>query len=169
VGSRDQRPATLAAAQARHPQRFTTTPQPPKLPTAVWINQPEPEGVTTQKNQKPAVSNTLTLTGSARAGSIELAIGEAAPGRRIRLGQAFFGRTGAIRVSAIRSLRPTVGWEDARIFAPGGESVPGAWCRAWQAAGLAARAVESRSGSLGRPGGPTRARVDLRRSDWGPR
>ena len=43
------RAEVLAAAHTRHPQRFRRPPQPPRLPTAVWINRPalEPEA---QKN-----------------------------------------------------------------------------------------------------------------------
>jgi putative transposase len=37
---RAQRAETLTAAYERHPHRFTRPPQPPKLPTAVWINRP---------------------------------------------------------------------------------------------------------------------------------
>lgn len=38
----EQRAQTLAAAYAAHPERFAHgVPQPPKLPTAAWINQPE--------------------------------------------------------------------------------------------------------------------------------
>jgi putative transposase len=38
----EQRARVLAAAYAAHPERFVHgVPQPPKLPTAVWINQPE--------------------------------------------------------------------------------------------------------------------------------
>lgn len=40
---RKQRALTLADAHAAHPERFRRTPQPPKLPTAAWINQPERE------------------------------------------------------------------------------------------------------------------------------
>ena len=40
----DQRARVLAAAHAAHPERFVHgLPQPPKLPTAAWINQPEPK------------------------------------------------------------------------------------------------------------------------------
>ena len=39
------RARVLAAAHAAHPERFVRgTPQPPALPTAAWINQPEPQG-----------------------------------------------------------------------------------------------------------------------------
>jgi putative transposase len=39
---RQQRAAVLRAAQAAHPERFVRgIPQPPPLPTAVWINQPQ--------------------------------------------------------------------------------------------------------------------------------
>jgi putative transposase len=39
---RQQRAAVLQAAQMAHPERFVHgVPQPPKLPTAVWINQPK--------------------------------------------------------------------------------------------------------------------------------
>jgi len=37
---RAQRAATLDAAYAANPTRFTRRPQPPKLPTIAWINQP---------------------------------------------------------------------------------------------------------------------------------
>lgn len=37
---RAQRAATLAAAYAANPTRFTRRPQPPKLPTIAWINPP---------------------------------------------------------------------------------------------------------------------------------
>jgi hypothetical protein len=42
---RTQRAAVLAAAYAAHPERFVRQlPQPPALPTAVWINPPAPAG-----------------------------------------------------------------------------------------------------------------------------
>lgn len=38
---RDDRARVLAAAHAAHPERFARgVPQPPRLPTAVWINKP---------------------------------------------------------------------------------------------------------------------------------
>lgn len=37
---RQQRAVTLAQAYATHPERFGRRPQPPALPTAVWINEP---------------------------------------------------------------------------------------------------------------------------------
>jgi putative transposase len=37
---RAQRAEVLAAAHTRHPHRFRRRPQPPKLPSAVWINRP---------------------------------------------------------------------------------------------------------------------------------
>jgi len=37
---RAQRALVLDAAHARHSNRFRTHPQPPKLPTSVWINPP---------------------------------------------------------------------------------------------------------------------------------
>jgi len=41
---RDQRGVILTAAYAAHPERFVQAmPQPPALPTAVWINPPRPE------------------------------------------------------------------------------------------------------------------------------
>jgi len=40
---RAQRAATLDAAYAANPTRFTRRPQPPKLPTIAWINQPNEE------------------------------------------------------------------------------------------------------------------------------
>jgi len=37
------------AAYAEHPERFVRKPpEPPKLPTAAWINQPKEEAPTTQ-------------------------------------------------------------------------------------------------------------------------
>jgi putative transposase len=46
---RDQRIDVLAAAYAAHPDRFVRViPQPPLLPTAVWINPPAQEAPTTQ-------------------------------------------------------------------------------------------------------------------------
>jgi putative transposase len=41
-GVREQRAATLATAYAAHPERFTRRPQPPKIPTTAWINEPTP-------------------------------------------------------------------------------------------------------------------------------
>lgn len=43
VAIRAQRTITLAAAHAAHPERYRRIPQPPKLPTAAWINRPERE------------------------------------------------------------------------------------------------------------------------------
>ncbi len=44
AGIREQRADVLAAAYAAHPERFIRAmPQPPALPTAVWINPPSPE------------------------------------------------------------------------------------------------------------------------------
>ena len=40
VEIRAQRAATLDAAYAANPTRFTRRPQPPKLPTIAWINEP---------------------------------------------------------------------------------------------------------------------------------
>jgi transposase InsO family protein len=40
---REQRAITLTQAYAAHPERFGRRPQPPTLPTAVWINEPHPE------------------------------------------------------------------------------------------------------------------------------
>jgi putative transposase len=40
----------LAAAHSRHPHRFRRPPQPPRLPTAVWINRPALEPAAQQKN-----------------------------------------------------------------------------------------------------------------------
>ena len=41
AGIREQRVAVLAGAYAAHPERFVRViPQPPLLPTAVWINPP---------------------------------------------------------------------------------------------------------------------------------
>ncbi|WLP88455.1 IS3 family transposase [Gordonia sp. NB41Y] len=43
---RRQRQATLDAAYQAHPERFANQrPVPPKLPTAAWINQPQPEAL----------------------------------------------------------------------------------------------------------------------------
>ena len=42
---RAQRAATLDAAHAANPTRFTRRPQPPKLPTIAWINPPPIEDV----------------------------------------------------------------------------------------------------------------------------
>ena len=39
----DARQATLDAARAAHPERFTSRPRPPKIPDQSWINQPRPE------------------------------------------------------------------------------------------------------------------------------
>ncbi len=45
VAIREHRTVVLAAAYAAHPERFVRAmPQPPSLPTAVWINPPQPEG-----------------------------------------------------------------------------------------------------------------------------
>jgi putative transposase len=46
---RAQRADVLSAAYATHPERFVRKPpQPPALPTAVWINQPKEDPATTQ-------------------------------------------------------------------------------------------------------------------------
>ncbi len=46
---RAQRADVLSAAYATHPERFVRKPpQPPALPTAVWINQPKEDPTTTQ-------------------------------------------------------------------------------------------------------------------------
>ncbi|MDT0346329.1 DDE-type integrase/transposase/recombinase [Streptomyces litchfieldiae] len=37
---REQRAATLAAAYARHPERFNRWPKPPRIPRQAWINDP---------------------------------------------------------------------------------------------------------------------------------
>lgn len=42
VEIRAHRAVVLDAAHARHPERFSTPPVPPKLPTAAWINPPTP-------------------------------------------------------------------------------------------------------------------------------
>jgi putative transposase len=42
---RAQRAATLDAAYAAHPARFTHQPQPPRIPEAAWINQPSREAL----------------------------------------------------------------------------------------------------------------------------
>ena len=39
----DARQATLDAARAAHPERFTRRPRPPEIPDQSWINQPQPE------------------------------------------------------------------------------------------------------------------------------
>jgi putative transposase len=46
---RHQRAVVLNAAYAEHPERFVRKPpEPPKLPTAVWINEPKQDTATTQ-------------------------------------------------------------------------------------------------------------------------
>lgn len=46
---REQRAIVLTTAYAAHPERFVRViPEPPKLPTAVWINPPPMEGAKTQ-------------------------------------------------------------------------------------------------------------------------
>jgi putative transposase len=47
---RELRAEVLAAAHARHPHRFRRPPQPPALPSAVWINRPSLEPASQQKN-----------------------------------------------------------------------------------------------------------------------
>jgi putative transposase len=47
---RAHRADTLTAAYERNPTRFHRPPQPPRLPTTVWINRPALEPVTVQKN-----------------------------------------------------------------------------------------------------------------------
>jgi len=48
------RAGVLAAACAAHPERFARQPpQPPKLPAASWINQPEPPDATAQASPPP--------------------------------------------------------------------------------------------------------------------
>lgn len=42
---RAQRAVTLTAAYTANPTRFRRPPEPPKLPTAAWINQPTPEAL----------------------------------------------------------------------------------------------------------------------------
>ncbi len=44
------RAEVLTAAHARHPHRFRRPPQPPRLPTTVWINRPALEPAVQQKN-----------------------------------------------------------------------------------------------------------------------
>jgi putative transposase len=44
------RAEVLAAAHIRHPHRFRQPPQPPRLPTAVWINRPALEPAVQQTN-----------------------------------------------------------------------------------------------------------------------
>jgi putative transposase len=46
---REKRAAVLDAAYAEHPERFVRKPpEPPRLPTAVWINEPKEDPATTQ-------------------------------------------------------------------------------------------------------------------------
>jgi hypothetical protein len=46
---RAQRADVLTAAYATHPERFVRKPpEPPALPTAVWINEPKEDAATTQ-------------------------------------------------------------------------------------------------------------------------
>lgn len=46
---REKRAAVLTAAYAAHPERFVRkAPEPPALPAAAWINQPEGVATTTQ-------------------------------------------------------------------------------------------------------------------------
>jgi putative transposase len=46
---RQQRAVALDAAYTEHPERFVRKPpQPPALPTAVWINKPDEDAITTQ-------------------------------------------------------------------------------------------------------------------------
>ena len=46
---RARRAGILNAAYAEHPERFVhKPPQPPALPTAVWINEPKEDTATTQ-------------------------------------------------------------------------------------------------------------------------
>jgi putative transposase len=46
---RAQRADVLDAAYAAHPERFVRKPpEPPALPTAVWINEPKEGAATTQ-------------------------------------------------------------------------------------------------------------------------
>lgn len=47
---RRQRAVTLTQAYAAHPERFGRRPQPPKLPTAVWINEPRLEAEPQKQN-----------------------------------------------------------------------------------------------------------------------
>lgn len=47
---RAMRAEVLADAHARHPHRFRRPPQPPTLPTAVWINRPALQPAEQQKN-----------------------------------------------------------------------------------------------------------------------
>jgi putative transposase len=42
---RAQRAATLEAAYAANPDRFTRRPQPPRIPDTAWINQPSREAL----------------------------------------------------------------------------------------------------------------------------
>jgi putative transposase len=48
-GGAARRADVLTAAYTQHPERFVgKPPQPPALPTAVWINQPKKDTTTTQ-------------------------------------------------------------------------------------------------------------------------
>ena len=52
------RQAALDAAFEAHPRRFKSKkPQPPALPTAAWINPPQPESSTPQKTQSCTVNS----------------------------------------------------------------------------------------------------------------
>ena len=60
VGIREQRAAVLEAAYAAHPERFIrATPEPPALPTAVWINAPTKEVTRVQERPTRGVSSDL--------------------------------------------------------------------------------------------------------------
>jgi putative transposase len=46
---REKRAVVLNGAYAEHPERFVRKPpQPPAIPTAVWINEPKEDTATTQ-------------------------------------------------------------------------------------------------------------------------
>jgi len=46
---REKRAVVLNAVYAEHPERFVRQPpEPPALPTAVWINEPKEDTATTQ-------------------------------------------------------------------------------------------------------------------------
>ena len=71
-----QRAETLNVAFLANPKRFKgKVPQPPRLPTAVWINPPKQETTTTTnpdpstdtKFMQPGVSKSLTRSGVSRS------------------------------------------------------------------------------------------------------
>ncbi|EST18679.1 hypothetical protein N566_28555, partial [Streptomycetaceae bacterium MP113-05] len=50
---RDLRAAALTEAYERHPERFARRPQPPKIPTHAWINDPNKRTETPPQNSQP--------------------------------------------------------------------------------------------------------------------